>query len=99
VRFEIDEAETRMLRKVLSRSLAIFIGGPVDSTVLPDWLRRVKAVSRKTPGQAARSIEALLLRADPPPEKPLFGRNEDLHVRPESSLAATHDLGYSSATD
>lgn len=78
VRFEIDEAETRVLRKVLSRSLAIFIGGPVDTTVLPDWLRRVKAVSRKSPGQAARSIEALLLRADPQPEKPLFGRNEDL---------------------
>lgn len=76
--FELDQAEIRALRGTLRASLAIFIDGPVDTTKLPEWLARVRAVRHTTPGQSARTIEALLLGGVGDSHRPFMGRNLDL---------------------
>ena len=78
VNFEIDEAELRTLRRTIRSGLAIFIDGPVDSSVLPEWLARMRAVVHGNPGQSARTIESLLLDASPAAAHPFLGRSDDL---------------------
>jgi TIR domain len=78
VQFEIDEAELRAIRRAIRRGLAIFIDGPVDSSRLPEWLARMRAVAHANPGQSARTIESLLLEASPAEAHPFLGRNDDL---------------------
>ena len=78
VKFEIDEAELRMLRRTIRSGLAIFIDGPVDSSALPEWLARMRAVAHGNPGQSARTIESLLLESSPKDAHPFLGRSDDL---------------------
>lgn len=76
--FELDEAEVRGLRGVLRRSLAIFIGDGVDVSLLPEWLRRVRAVEHVNPARSAHVIGALLNPIRPGSDHPFLGRNEDI---------------------
>jgi len=78
VNFEINEAELRALRGAIRSGLAIFIDGPVDSSVLPEWLARMRAVAHGNPGQSARTIESLLLDANPADAHPFLGRGDDI---------------------
>lgn len=77
-KFELDEAELRAARGTLRRSLAIFLGDIGDIGLLPEWLRRVKAVANRTPAQSARAIQAVLNRIRPDADRPFIGRNDEL---------------------
>lgn len=78
VKFEIDEAELRNIRRTLKRAIAIFIDGPVDPSLLPEWLARVRAVQHDSPSQTARTLEALLFSVAPEATRPFIGRNTEL---------------------
>lgn len=78
VSFEIDEGELRALRRTIRNGLAIFIDGPVDSSLVPEWLARMRAVAHGNPGQSARTIEALLLDSNAADAHPFLGRHEDI---------------------
>lgn len=78
VNFEIDEFELRTLTRTIRTGLAIFIDGPVDSSSLPEWLARMRAVAHGNPGQSARTIESLLLDTNAADAHPFLGRSDDI---------------------
>jgi tetratricopeptide (TPR) repeat protein len=57
-RFEVDEAELRLIQGTLHSALVVIIDDDVQIHDLPEWMRRIKAVRAPTSRQAARMIES-----------------------------------------
>lgn len=76
--FELDQAQMRVLHGRLQHCLVLFIDGEVDASVLPDWLKSIRAVACSTPGEAELLIGKQLDKLPWAPNNPFLGRHKDL---------------------
>lgn len=92
VKFEIGEAERRLLGNELSKAIGVRINGTVRNEQLPNWLQSVNCPSVSSPAATARLIRTHIneqKRASSPAL--LIGRRDDLE-KAERALAPVAEL-------
>lgn len=79
VKYEIKEAEWRIIKGKISGALAIIIDEYVTTSDLPDWMQQSLVPSIPFPAGAARAIQNYLIRESGLEEDTIFvGREADL---------------------
>ena len=79
VKFEINEAEWRLLKDDMGSAIAIIIDRDTRATQLPQWMQRSLVASIESPIQAARIIRTRLIQEDGfDKQLPFVGREGDL---------------------
>lgn len=92
VKFEIDEANWKLLRDEMAGAITIIIDKDIKSTQLPQWMQRSLVVSIESPTQATRIIRTRLIQEDGFDKQPPFvGREKDLAEFSRELIAPSED--------
>jgi hypothetical protein len=92
VDFEIEEAWYQRLRKNLTSSLVYLIDSSIDTSSLPEWLKRALVRRNNSPQQIARDIRNHLNNLLLARHSPFFtGRSQDIGLL-ENALTPLDDL-------